>query len=40
VWFIKHLGNDVNPGNIAPDEVIWVETLRLGPRGDTLLHSG
>ncbi len=38
VWFIKHFGSDVNLGNIAPEEVISVETLRLGLRGDTLLH--
>jgi len=38
VWFIKHFGSDVNLGNIAPDEVISVETLRLGLRGDTLVH--
>lgn len=38
VWFIEHFGSDVNLGNIAPDEVISVETLRLGLRGDTLLH--
>ena len=38
VWFIKHFGSDVNLGNIAPDEVISVETLRLGLHGDTLLH--
>jgi phosphosulfolactate synthase len=38
VWFIKHFGSDVNLGNIAPDEVISVETLRLGLRGDTVLH--
>ena len=37
-WFIKHFGSNVNLGNIAPDEVISVETLRLGLRGDTLLH--
>ena len=37
-WFIKHFGSDVNLGNIAPDELISVETLRLGLRGDTLLH--
>jgi len=37
-WFIKHFGSDVNLGNIAPEEVISVETLRLGLRGDTLLH--
>jgi phosphosulfolactate synthase len=38
VWFIKHFGSDVNLGNIAPEEVISVETLRLGLRGDTLTH--
>jgi phosphosulfolactate synthase len=36
-WFIKHFGPNVNLGNIAPDEVISVETLRLGVRSDTLL---
>jgi len=37
VWFIKKFGPSVNLGNIAPDEVIPLETLRLGLRGDTLL---
>jgi phosphosulfolactate synthase len=36
-WFIKEFGSDVNLGNIPPEEVISVETLRLGLRGDTLL---
>ncbi len=35
VWFIKQFGSDVNLGNIAPGEVISLETLRLGLRGDT-----
>jgi phosphosulfolactate synthase len=35
-WFIKQFGASVNLGNIAPDEVIPLETLRLGLRGDTL----
>ena len=35
-WFVKHLGPDVNLGNIPPDEVIPLETLRLGLRADTL----
>ena len=35
-WFIKHFGPGVNLGNIPPDEVIPLETLRLGLRGDTL----
>ena len=37
VWFIKLLGSNVNLGNISHDEVIALETLRLGLRGDTLL---
>ncbi|MFA4965592.1 MAG: phosphosulfolactate synthase [Thermoleophilia bacterium] len=37
-WFIKQFGANVNLGNIPPEEVISVETLRLGVRGDTLLH--
>jgi phosphosulfolactate synthase len=36
VWFIKQFGPHVNLGNIPPDEVIPLETLRLGLRGDTL----
>jgi phosphosulfolactate synthase len=35
-WFIRHFGPNVNLGNIPPDEVIPLETLRLGLRGDTL----
>src|SRR5437868_1585844 len=35
-WFIRHFGPSVNLGNIPPDEVIALETLRLGLRGDTL----
>jgi phosphosulfolactate synthase len=35
-WFIRHLGADVNLGNIPPDEVIPLETLRLGLRSDTM----
>jgi phosphosulfolactate synthase len=37
VWFIKLLGHNVNLGNIATNEVIPLETLRLGLRGDTLM---
>ena len=36
VWFITQFGPSVNLGNIPPDEVIPLETLRLGLRGDTL----
>jgi phosphosulfolactate synthase len=35
VWFIKLLGTNVNLGNIAPNEMIPLETIRLGLRGDT-----
>ena len=34
-WFIKQFGANVNLGNIAPAELIPLETLRLGLRGDT-----
>tara|TARA_R110000868_G_scaffold213576_2_gene463672 strand:- start:455 stop:1177 length:723 start_codon:yes stop_codon:yes gene_type:complete len=35
VWFIKQFGTNVNLGNIGHDEVIPLETLRIGLRGDT-----
>ena len=35
-WFVTRVGPEVNLGNIPPDEVIPLETLRLGLRGDTL----
>jgi phosphosulfolactate synthase len=38
VWFIKEFGKEVNLGNIAIKDIIALETLRLGLRGDTLLH--
>jgi len=34
-YFIKLIGANVNLGNIAPTEVIAVESLRLGLRSDT-----
>ena len=37
VWFIRKFGPNVNLGNIPPDEVIPLETLRLGLRADTLI---
>jgi phosphosulfolactate synthase len=36
VWLIRHLGGDVNVGNVLPDDVISLETLRVGLRADTL----
>ena len=35
-WFIRHLGAEVNLGNIPPEELIPLETLRLGLRSDTM----
>lgn len=35
VWFLKLYGHEVNLGNISPNEIIPLETLRLGLRGDT-----
>jgi phosphosulfolactate synthase len=35
VWFIKSFGANVNLGNIASNDVIPLETLRIGLRGDT-----
>lgn len=36
VWFVRRFGADVNLGNIAPGDVLALETLRLGLRSDTL----
>lgn len=38
VWFINLFGANVNLGNIAPHEVIPLECLRLGLRGDTFFN--
>jgi phosphosulfolactate synthase len=35
VYFIKMFGANVNVGNIGVDDVIPLETLRIGLRGDT-----
>lgn len=35
LYFIELLGCNVNLGNIAPTEVIPLETMRIGLRGDT-----
>ena len=37
-WFIKTFGANVNLGNIAPNEIIPLESLRLGLRGDTFFQ--
>lgn len=36
VWFLKRFGPEANLGNIAPRDVLSLETLRLGLRSDTL----
>ncbi|MBW4078580.1 MAG: phosphosulfolactate synthase [Acidobacteria bacterium] len=36
-FFVRRIGADVNLGNIAPAEVIGLETIRLGLRSETLL---
>ena len=38
VWFIKLFGAEVNLGNIAPKDMIPLECLRLGLRGDTFFE--
>jgi len=38
VWFIKHFGANVNLGNIEPREIIPLEALRTGLRGDTFFQ--
>lgn len=37
-WLIKHFGANVNLGNIPPNEIISLESLRLGLRGDTFFQ--
>jgi phosphosulfolactate synthase len=36
VWFLRRFGREVNLGNIAPEDVLSLETLRLGLRSDTM----
>jgi phosphosulfolactate synthase len=35
VWFVRRFGANVNLGNIPPDDVLSLETIRLGLRFDT-----
>jgi phosphosulfolactate synthase len=37
-WFIKNFGANVNLGNIAPTEIIPLESLRIGLRGATFFQ--
>jgi phosphosulfolactate synthase len=36
VWFVRRFGTNVNLGNIAPPDVLSLETIRLGLRADTV----
>jgi phosphosulfolactate synthase len=36
VWLLKRFGSECNLGNIAPGDVLSLETLRLGLRSDTV----
>ena len=37
-WFVRRVGANVNLGNIAVDDVLALETLRLGLRADTAVR--
>jgi phosphosulfolactate synthase len=37
-WLLKFFGPNTSLGNIAPDEVLSLETLRLGLRSETVGH--
>jgi phosphosulfolactate synthase len=37
-YFVRRIGTDVNLGNIAPADLIGLETIRLGLRSETLLQ--
>ena len=40
VFFLRRFGAETNLGNIAPDDVLSLETLRLGLRSDTMERDG
>jgi phosphosulfolactate synthase len=40
VWFVRRFGANVNLGNISPDDVLSLETIRLGLRFDTAGADG
>ncbi len=39
VWFLRRFDSEVNLGNIAPRDVLSLETLRLGLRADTVVAA-
>ena len=38
VWLLHRFGSECSLGNIAPDDVLSLETLRLGLRSDTVVR--
>lgn len=40
VWFLRRFGSECNLGNVAPADVLSLETLRLGLRSDTVEPAG
>ena len=38
-WFVNTHGPEVNLGNVAPDDLLPLQTLRLGLRADTALRN-
>jgi phosphosulfolactate synthase len=40
VWFVRRFGANVNLGNIPPEDVLSLETIRLGLRFDTADAGG
>ena len=36
VWFLRFFGMECNLGNVAPGDVLSLETLRLGLRSETV----
>jgi phosphosulfolactate synthase len=39
VWFVRRFGPDVNLGNITPEDVLSLETVRVGLRSDTAVAA-
>jgi phosphosulfolactate synthase len=37
VWFVRRFGPEVNLGNVSPEDVLSLETIRLGLRSDTAI---
>jgi phosphosulfolactate synthase len=37
-WLVKKFGTEASLGNIAPHDILGLETLRLGLRADSMPH--